>query len=80
MGKTVIRKRIVVIAKHVTTNSAALCEWFAVFRTSAAPHSGPTPGWPQLRRVRGTAASHDHPTGSLLEKGGKKISTRVLVL
>lgn len=73
MGKAAIRKRIVYIAKHVITNSAALRERFAVFRTSAAPHSGPTPGWPQLRRVRGTAASHDHPTGSLLEKEGQKI-------
>lgn len=53
---------------QVSFSYYSLLEVSPCFPTSAALHSGPSPGWPQPRRVRGTAASHDHPTGSLLSK------------
>lgn len=46
---------------------------FTIFRTSAALRSGLTRGWLLPHHVHGTAASHDHPTGSLLEEDREKI-------
>lgn len=51
-----------------------ICSVCSVCHTFAALRSGLIPGWSLPRRVRGTAASHDHPEGSLL--GGKNRSFR----